>query len=494
MREPTHVSLAALETLAADLLLVGCFQGEAPPTAGAPPDLASALERLAARSGFRGKENQHVETLIGGASGVSALAVRGLGKREQLDAVTLRGWVCSAVDAARRNGVARLGLLLPAHAETTGPAAAQRLLRWVMVCGYRYESYLTKRDEVELRLAEVQLVPPVGEGANYQSALAPATALAKAVILAREIGNAPPNEAVPEWLEKTAERVAEHAGMELEVLDLEDLERLRMGGILAVGRGSARPPRLLKLRYGSSGPRVALVGKGITFDTGGISIKPAASMEEMKYDKCGAVTVLALAALVAEQRLPVQLRAYLPVAENMPDGDSYRPGDIITCYNGKTVEITNTDAEGRMVLADALALAVEEGAEHLLEFSTLTGACMVALGRHAAGLYTPEDALASELLTAAERAGERLWRMPLWPEIGEQTKGTHADLKNSGERWGSANFAAAFLAQFVGNLARWAHLDIAGPANTSAEGPEGLGATGYGISLGFDWINSLARR
>jgi leucyl aminopeptidase len=237
---------------------------------------------------------------------------------------------------------------------------------------------------------------------------------------------------------------------------------------------------------------VALVGKGVTFDTGGISIKPAAYMDEMKYDKCGACTALTVAGAVAELGLPLTVRAYLPLAENMPDGRSYRPGDIVTCYNGKTVEIVNTDAEGRMILADALALAAEEGAEALVEFSTLTGACAIALGRSAAGLYTPDDALAGELLAAAERAGERLWRMPLWPEFVEEMKGNHADLKNASERWGSANTAAAFLSQFVAPVARWAHLDMAGPANTTPKNNVGYsGATGYGIALTLGWLQSL---
>jgi leucyl aminopeptidase len=176
----------------------------------------------------------------------------------------------------------------------------------------------------------------------------------------------------------------------------------------------------------------------------------------------------------------------------MPDGRAYRPGDIITCYNGKTVEVLNTDAEGRLILADALALAAEDGAEHLIEYSTLTGACMIALGRLAAGLYTPDDVLAQELLAAAERTGDRLWRLPLWPEFVEQMKGTHADLKNSGERWGGASTAAAFLSQFVGPLRRWAHLDIAGPASSGKEAPGGAGATGYGVALTLDWLRRLA--
>jgi leucyl aminopeptidase len=264
-----------------------------------------------------------------------------------------------------------------------------------------------------------------------------------------------------------------------------------MGGILAVGQGSAREPRLVRLEWGSEGPVVALVGKGVTFDTGGISIKPAARLDEMKYDKSGACTVLGIARAVARLALPVRLRAYLPLAENMPDGAAYRPGDIIRCYNGKTVEILNTDAEGRMILADALALAVEEGPDAVVEYSTLTGACVVALGHHGAGLYSPDDELAAALLAGAEAGGERLWRLPLWPEFAEEMQGTHADLKNSGGRWGGANTAAAFLASFVGDHRRWAHLDIAGPAQIPKENNGSKGATGYGVALTVHWLREL---
>ncbi|KAB2959031.1 MAG: leucyl aminopeptidase, partial [Thermoanaerobaculia bacterium] len=278
------------------------------------------------------------------------------------------------------------------------------------------------------------------------------------------------------------------------VLGPADLRRRGMGGILAVGGGSAHPPRMVRIELGRGARTVALVGKGVTFDTGGISIKPAAQMDEMKWDKCGACTVLGVLEAAARLRLPVRLRAYLPLAENMPDGTAYRPGDIVRCANGKTVEILNTDAEGRMILADALAWAASEAPDEMVEFSTLTGACVVALGPTGAGLFSPDDELASGLLSAADAAGERLWRLPLWSEFLEEMRGAHADLRNSGGRWGGAATAAAFLSQFVGASARWAHLDIAGPAYVG-EGKAKRGATGYGVALTVDWLRStLSRR
>jgi leucyl aminopeptidase len=261
-----------------------------------------------------------------------------------------------------------------------------------------------------------------------------------------------------------------------------------MGGLLAVGAGSRQSPRLVRLEWGRRGPIVALVGKGVTFDTGGISIKPAADMDEMKYDKCGACNVLGAAAAAARLALPLRLRCYLPLAENMPSGTAYRPGDIVRCYNDKTVEITNTDAEGRMILADAMALAIEERPDYLLELSTLTGAAVVALGERAAALYCPDDALAAGLLASADESGERLWRMPLWPEYVDDMKGHHADLKNSAGRWGAACTAAAFLSQFVDGHRRWAHLDIAGPAMSARPRQ----ATGYGVALLVRWLTSVS--
>ena len=316
-----------------------------------------------------------------------------------------------------------------------------------------------------------------------------ARVLSSGIALARDLANTPGNVADPQWMEEQIREVAERHGIGCTVLQRAELEEKGMGGLLAVGGGSAVPPRLVRLEWGVEGVVVSLVGKGVTFDTGGISLKPGADMDEMKYDKSGACAVLGIARIVSELGLPVRLRGYVPLAENMPDGSAYRPGDIVRCYNGKTVEILNTDAEGRMMLADALALAVEEGAEVLLEYSTLTGGAVVALGLTAAALYTPDDELAGELLASAEAAGERLWRMPLWPEFVEAMKGVHGDLKNSGGRWGSANTAAAFLSQFVDGHPHWAHIDLAGPAYVGRDSDDPPGATGYGVATTLDWLS-----
>ena len=216
-------------------------------------------------------------------------------------------------------------------------------------------------------------------------------------------------------------------------------------------------------------------------------------MDEMKYDKAGACAVLAATGAVAALELPVRLSVYAPFAENMLGDKAYRPSDIVRCYNGRTVEITNTDSEGRMILADAMAWAAEDRPDALLELSTLTGACVVALGHHAAGLYSPDPGLTGELSAAAEESGERLWPLPLFPEYLEEMKGTHADLRNNATRWGGASHAAVFLSQFVGGVKRWAHLDIAGVANVKGEhGGAAPGATGFGVASTVSWLRRLA--
>jgi len=497
----------------AELLAIGCFQDAAPELEALPEEVRRAALGIAARSGWKGREEQ-VGQAAAGAPG-QVVALYGLGAAGELSFTKLARWLGRVAEDARTGGVRRLGVVLPRHAETTGAAAA-RICRALALCGYRFERYRSEPDNG--RLEAVVLVPPAGAEAEYRAELDTAAKVSSAVAYARDLANTPGNEATPPWIEERARELAASHGLALTVLDTAELARRGMGGLLAVGAGSEHPPRLLRLALGSLGslgtpgtppgapaktgggrgggrsprPAVALVGKGVTFDSGGISIKPAADMEQMKFDKSGACAVLGAMRAAAELELDLGLRAYLPVAENMLSGGAYRPGDIVRCYNGKTVEITNTDAEGRMMLADALSWAVEEGSDALVELSTLTGACVVALGHQAAGLFTPDDGLAAELDAAAAGSGERLWRLPLLPEFLDDMKSLHADLRNSAGRWGAASTAAAFLSQFVGGLRRWAHLDIAGMAYARSEDGRGTAATGFGVALLVDWLRRQA--
>ncbi len=489
MADLVPVKVAEPGGLDADVVAVPCFEGEPVSGAGLTVEQARAVARAARRPGWTAAEKQvlHAEAdTVGG----TVVALYGLGRREALDARRSAGWLARVVEDARGQGVTRLAIALPAGAAVSGGAAAERTCRGLALSGYRFDRY--RKETGPPPPAEIQVLPPAGQESEYRTALALAGPIAGAVAWTRDLANAPPNEANPDWMVARARGLAEARGMRIRVLEAEELAALGMGGVLAVGSGSSNPPRLVELEWGAGERSVALVGKGITFDTGGISIKPAKAMDEMKYDKSGACAVLGIARAAAELALPFRFHAYLPLAENMPDGGAYRPGDIVRCYGGKTVEIVNTDAEGRIILADALALAAQGAPDVLFEYSTLTGACAVALGPTAAGFFTPSDELAGDLERAAEQAGERLWRLPLWPEFAEEMKGTHADLRNAGGRWGGASLAAAFLANFMDGARRWAHFDIAGPAYVGGDQKGPKGATGYGVALTVRWLLAAA--
>jgi len=305
----------------------------------------------------------------------------------------------------------------------------------------------------------------------------------------------------PPELAAAAKKMAkETAGISCTVFDEKQLAAKGMGGILAVGSGSQNKPRFIVLKYSpaskaaSAKPTIAIVGKAITFDSGGISIKPSAKMEQMKLDKSGGIAVLATMKAVAELKLPLNIYGIIPAAENLPSGTSYRPGDIITTFSGKTVEVQNTDAEGRMVLCDGLSYAARQNCDIIIDIATLTGACMVALGKHKAGLMGNDEKLIKQLQRAANESGEKLWHMPSGDEYAEEMKSKIADLKNIGGKWGGACTAAAFLRQFTEDK-KWAHLDIAGvdmfekPSEFSAEG-----SSGFGVRLLTTYLMNAAKK
>jgi leucyl aminopeptidase len=483
MGKTARLTLPSRKQISAEVIVAGSFEGEAPELPSVDDELVSIALARAAETSWTGRKGR---VLAGISAKGREVVIVGLGPRESFDATGLESLADRAIAIAGSRSSSRLALQLPDHAVST--QAAGRVQTRLALGRYSFEDFRQQEGPRE-ELKAVQLLPPADAAPSHRRRLETATALADAIAWARDLANTPPNVATPAWMASQARRLARRsAGMKVRVLGPRELEKKRMGAILAVGAGSHNTPRLVRLEIGTEGPIVSIVGKGVTFDTGGISIKPAAAMDEMKYDKCGACTVLGIAQAVAALELPVRLRAYLPLAENMPSGTAYRPSDIVRCYNGKTVEVLNTDAEGRMILADALAWAAEEKPDHLIEYSTLTGAAVVALGERGAALYTPEDRLAQDLLEAADDSGELLWRMPLWPCYLEEMRGEHADLRNSGSRWGGANTAAAFLSQFVGEQESWAHIDIAGPAMTTKP----KGATGYGVAFTVGWLQALS--
>ncbi len=490
-RRLVEVELSKGRVLAGDKIVHGLFSDTEPDFHRLGAEGARSARALAKAVRFAGEEDRTAEIPLGARGRTITLV--GLGKSAGFTEEKARAFVERAIDSARSSKAASLGLVVPEHAAFSGEAAAERIFRQLALAEYLFDPFLPRKPGARLKSATVAV--PAAWRRVYESGSALGAAIAEGVVLTRDLGNTPPNQASPEWIVRQARGHAKRWGATIRVLAGPELKRRQMGGILAVGAGSKNPPRLVRIDLGSArrgGPVIALVGKGITFDTGGISIKPAAQMDEMKWDKMGACAVLGILEAASRLALPFRLRAYLALAENMPDGAAFRPGDIVRCANGKTVEILNTDAEGRMVLADALAWAASDKPEVMIEYSTLTGACVVALGPTGAGLFSPSDDLARGLLDAAEAAGERLWRLPLWPEFLEEMKGSHSDLKNLGGRWGGACNAAAFLSQFVGEVAEWAHLDIAGPAYVGGDGPRKRGATGYAVALTVNWLRTRA--
>jgi leucyl aminopeptidase len=395
-----------------------------------------------------------------------------------------------AAKRLRDAGIARAAVQVRGDVEDCLPA----LVEASILATYQFRQFKHDNDMVDVKSLTLCL-PAHADRKAAKRIVADAQIVAEATNYAREIGNLPGNVVTPRVLADNARTIAREHGLKCLVFSRKELEKRGFGGLLAVGGGSVHEPHLITLEY--SGARkatpVALVGKAITFDSGGISIKPSEKMDEMKFDKCGGVTVLAIMKAIAQLRLPLNVIGIIAAAENMPSSTSYRPGDIVTSYRGPnkrpvTIEVLNTDAEGRIVLGDALAYARERKPQAIIDFATLTGACVVALGNFAAGLLGNDDQLQEKIRASGERTGDRVWPLPLWQEYKDKIKSEVADIKNTGGRYGGAITAAAFLAKYVGNTP-WAHLDIAGTAWTTEDLPYlTKGTTGYGVRLMADLL------
>jgi leucyl aminopeptidase len=359
------------------------------------------------------------------------------------------------------------------------------------LAAYRFDACRSKREKSRLR--RISVAPEEGR-TRLDGAVAEGEAVVEAVSFARDLGNLPPNVANAVYLARAAQGLA-GGRITVRVHDRAAIRRMRMGAFAAVAQASDHEPRLIEMRYrgaGARAPEVALVGKGVTFDTGGISIKPAERMEEMKFDMCGGAAVLGTMRLLRKLKPKVNVFALVPATDNMPAGNAYRPGDIVTARNGRTIEIISTDAEGRLLLCDAIAYAAERKPACIVDLATLTGACVVALGDAAAGLFSNDDALRGEVEVAARRSGERVWPMPLYQRYTDMMKSPYADLKNAGGRHAGACTAAAFLKEFSDGVP-WAHLDIAGTAWTDKDVDwNRVGATGYGVRLLWEFLKERA--
>lgn len=349
---------------------------------------------------------------------------------------------------------------------------------------YRFDAMKGKKDKKDKKSGLMKLEIHLADSDNKatQESLRQALALAAGISLTKDLGNLPPNVCTPTYLADQAKQMAKTYGLTVQVLERDDMQKLGMGSFLGVAQGSVQPPKMIVLQH-NKGKKdqkpVVLVGKGITFDTGGISLKPGAEMDEMKYDMCGAASVLGTFKAIAEMDLPLNVVGIIPTCENMPDGNAIRPGDVLTSMSGQTIEVLNTDAEGRLILCDALTYAERFEPSAVVDIATLTGACVIALGHHASGLFSNQDALAKELLKAGEEALDRAWHMPLWDDYQPQLDSNFADMANIGGRAAGSITAACFLSRFAKKY-DWAHLDIAGTAWKSGKEK---GATGRPVSL-----------
>ena len=464
----------------ADLLAVLMREGAALPEM----NLGGLVARCAREEEFKGGENAVLSLHTHGKIGAPRLALIGIGREKDADRTLeqLRNAASRAVKLAKAAGAKTLAISSP----VSGEREVQALAEGASLGAYVFDRY--KKEKKPLKLERVQILA--------RKALAKAASqgaeIAGAVNLARDLVNEPPGRVTPRALADAARKMARAHGLRCEVLSRAQIRKLGMNLFLAVSQGSAQEPQLVRISYEARGTPIALVGKAITFDSGGLSIKTAQGMENMKVDMAGAAAVIAAMRLVAALKPPFPVRAYFGACENLPSGTAYKPGDVIAGKNGTSVEVLNTDAEGRLVLADVLAWAVEEKPAAVIDLATLTGAILVALGPWTTGLFSNDDALAAEISDAARIAGEPLWRMPLTPEMEELIKSPVADLKNTGGRYGGSINAALFLQHFVGKTP-WAHLDIAGPASVDKErGYNPRGGTGAGVRLLAEWIRRRA--
>jgi leucyl aminopeptidase len=470
------VSQAELPAVDAGLLAVGLCEGEE-----LPAGFATAPGAADAKSSFKKL------TLLHPAQPGRVLVV-GLGKREDLDAERARIAAALAAKEAAKLELASLAWAVPEHADRD--ALVEGLVTGTILGAYRFNRFksLDPDDPAPTEIDSLTLLAPGEVAAGAEAA----RVCAEAQNRARDLQSLPSNVATPTYLANRAEEIAAgHGAISVEILGRDQIAAKEMGGLVAVSQGSAEDPRLIVLRYagGGSGKTLGLVGKGVTFDTGGISLKPSAGMPDMKMDMSGAAAVIETVGAIAELELELDLIAVVPSTENMPSGTAIKPGDIITQYNGKTVEVNNTDAEGRLILADALAYAIEQGADRVVDIATLTGAVMIALGSSYAAVISNDDDLAGEIEGVGRETGELVWRLPLHPEYKALMKGTVADLTNAApKRKAGTISAASFLEEFVGDTP-WAHVDIAGTAWDVGREYTGNDASGYGVRL----LTGLAR-
>jgi leucyl aminopeptidase len=460
------------------------------------------LLRQARRNGeFSGKNGEQILFQPAGHLPAQRILLIGLGAKKEGSLERIRAAAGNAMQQVvrKRYGQAAFALPLCTVKQCDGADLVQATAEGVLLAGYRYDRYLSdkRREKHKLPQAVTLLTGKAYDRRACEAALENTRKTCQAVVFARDLVNAPGNIKSPVFLSEQAQAIAKASSLQCTILGHQELVDAGCGALLGVAQGSVREPQLIILEH-KGGRRnahpVVLVGKGVVFDAGGISLKPADKMDEMKMDMAGGAAVIGTVYGAALLKLPINLVGIIPAVENMPSGTAYRPGDILTSLSGQTIEVLNTDAEGRLILADALTYAKRFQPELVIDLATLTGACIIALGHHATAVLGNDQALVDALLQAGEASGERLWQLPLWEDYDQQIKSHVADVKNTGGRPAGTITAAAFLKKFAGEF-RWAHLDIAGTAWRDADQPYGpRGGTGVGVRLLITFLQNVVRR
>jgi leucyl aminopeptidase len=481
------VEVGDIAKIEADAIIVNIFEGvEEPGGATAVVDraLEGAIGSLVSRGVIKGKFGEVNIVHTFGKLPARMVAIVGLGRREDFNLDKISGVTGEFCRALRKINCRKIASVL--HGAGVGgielEGSAEALAEGALLGLYGFAKYKKlEYDNIEEMLIVVREEEsvPILERAIHKGEL-----IAEAVNLARDMGNEPANYMTPSQMAEVAKEIAGKYDLEIEVFDRDEIEAMGMGALLGVAKGSNQPPKLIILDYRGDEPSeeaMGFLGKGITFDSGGISIKPSEGMADMKDDMAGAAAVMMALAAIARLKPKINVTAIIPATENLPSGTALKPGDVLKAMNGKTIEVISTDAEGRLILADALSYATKLGLSPLIDLATLTGACRVALGLFYGGLFGNNQDLVDKVLGAAQRTGEKMWRMPMPEEYKEQIKSEIADIKNTGNRYGGAITAALFLAEFIDNTP-WVHIDIAGPRLSNKEsGYIVKGATGFGV-------------
>ena len=482
------------ETFKTDLLVVPVFEKKLEEAIIRALDrrLKGKLQERIQKSKFTGVEGSTLLYSTAGVLGAEHLLLIGLGKAADADVETWRKAGARARREASASGAGELGVYFSPERDRTAAAAA--IVEGALLASYQFSKYRSNAKNPAAVKTLTFCKPGLKRNTDLDQAVRTAERFAGAVFLARDLVNEPPSVTTARFLGEQAEHHCRGRGLSVDVWGKKKIESMKLAGLLAVNRGSQEEPRFITIHYKPAGrpeKKVALIGKGITFDSGGLSLKPSKSMETMKLDMAGGAAVIAAMSRLPQLDLDVEVIGYIPTTDNLPGPNAQKPGDVIRYLNGKTIEVLNTDAEGRLILADALALAAKQKPDYMINLATLTGACMVALGNQVAGLFSNQQALADRVMRCAQESGEKLWQLPLVKEYRDDIKSSVADIKNIGGGHGGAITAALILQEFVEDVA-WAHLDIAGPAYTDrdiATCPKG--GTGFGVRTLLRFLTTI---